>query len=153
MEGLEVLEMEDVLPLLKSTDWTLRVQALSVLPSVLTRENYKEFLSVLTAILDENDALAAPCLAFLSPHIQLFDSAEANKFLLSLSKKYANNIFISDAVISNLQNKEAAFYKEFTGINPDTSLVLSKRLKKIVDDMAKKKVNAPDPAKEFPRGL
>ena len=153
MEGLGVLKKEDVLPLLKSTDWTMRMQALVVLPSVLNRENYKEFLAVLTAILDENDELAAPYLAFLGPHIQAFDSAEANKLLLGLSKKYANNIFISDAVISNLQNKEAGFYKEFTGINPDTSLVLSKRLKKIVDDMAKKKVNAPDPAKEFPRGL
>lgn len=153
MEGLGVLKKEDVLPLLKSTDWTMRMQALVVLPSVLNRENYKEFLAVLTAILDENDELAAPYLAFLGPHIQAFDSVEANKLLLGLSKKYANNIFISDAVISNLQNKEAGFYKEFSGINPDTSLVLSKRLKKIVDDMAKKKVNAPDPAKEFPRGL
>lgn len=153
MEGLGILEKDDVLPLLKSSDWTIRVQALTVLPSVLTRENYKEFLLVLTAILDENDTLAAPYLAFLSPHIQSFDSAEANKFLLALSKKYASNVFISDAVVSNLQNKEAGFYKEFTAINPDTSLVLSKRLKKIVDDMAKKKVNAPDPAKEFPRGI
>lgn len=153
MEGLGVLEKEDVLPLLKSTDWTLRMQALSVLPSVLNRGNYKELLQVLITILDENDTLAAPYLAFLSPYIQAFDPDAANKLLLDLSKKYSSNVFISDAVISNLQNKEAGFYKEFTGINPDTSLVINKRLKKIVDDMAKKKVNAPDPAKEFPRGL
>lgn len=153
MEGLGVLEKEDVLSLLKSTDWTLRMQALSVLPSVLNKENYKEFLPALIAMLDENDTMAAPYLAFLSPYIHAFDSDAANKLLLDLSKKYSSNVLISDAVISNLQNKEAGFYKEFTGINPDTSLVLSKRLKKIVDDMAKKKVNAPDPAKEFPRGL
>jgi hypothetical protein len=55
--------------------------------------------------------LAAPYLAFLSPYIQVFDPFSANKLLLDLSKKYSNNIFISDAVISNLQNKEAAFYK------------------------------------------
>jgi mono/diheme cytochrome c family protein/glucose/arabinose dehydrogenase len=153
MEGLGVLKKEDVLPLLKSTDWTLRMQALSVLPSVLNRGNYKELLQGLITLLDENDTLAAPYLAFLSPYIQAFDPDSANKLLLDLSKKYSNNVFISDAVISNLQNKEAGFYNEFTGINPDTSLVISKRLKKIVDDMAKKKVNAPDPAKEFPRGL
>ena len=153
MEGLGVLKKEDVLPLLKSTDWTLRMQALGVLPSVLNRENYKELLKVLITMLDENDTLAAPYLAFLSPYIQAFDPDAANKLLLDLSKKYSGNVFISDAVISNLQNKEAGFYKEFTGINPDTSLIISKRLKKIVDDMAKKKVNAPDPAKEFPRGL
>ncbi len=153
MEGLGVLKKEDVLPLLKSTDWTLRMQALGVLPSVLNRANYKELLKVLITMLDENDTLAAPYLAFLSPYIQAFDPDAANKLLLDLSKKYSGNVFISDAVISNLQNKEAGFYKEFTGINPDTSLIISKRLKKIVDDMAKKKVNAPDPAKEFPRGL
>ena len=153
MEGLGVLKKEDVLPLLKSTDWTLRMQALSVLPSVLNRGNYKELLQVLITILGENDTLAAPYLAFLSPYIQAFDPDAANKLLLDLSKKYSSNVFISDAVISNLQNKEAGFYKEFTGINPDTSLVINKRLKKIVDDMVKKNVNAPDPAKEFPRGL
>jgi mono/diheme cytochrome c family protein len=153
MEGLGVLKKDDVMPLLKNPDWTLRMQALSVLPSVMTGGNYKEFLPVLFAMLNENDTLAAPYLAFLSPHIRAFDPAAANKFLMELSKKYAGNIFISDAVISNLQNKEAGFYKEFTGINPDTSLVLSKRLKKIVDDMAKKKANSPDLAKEFPKGF
>jgi mono/diheme cytochrome c family protein len=104
-------------------------------------------------MLDENDTLAAPYLAFLSAKVETFDPVAANKILLNLSGKYAANIFISDAVISNLQNKESAFYKNFTGINPDTSLFLSKRLKKIMDDMAKKNVNAPDPAKEFPKGL
>ncbi len=153
LEGLGVLGKDDVLPLLKSTDWTLRVQALTVLPSVLTRANYKEFLPVLNSLLDDEDTLAAPYLAFLNPYIETFDPAEANKILLNLSRKYATDSFISDAVISNLQNKELAFYRNFTGINPDTSLFLSKRLKKIVEDMAKKKVDAPDPAKEFPKGL
>ena len=153
LEGLGVLGKDDVLPLLKSTDWTLRVQALTVLPSVLTRANYKDFLPVLISLLDDDDTLAAPYLAFLSPKIETFDPTAANKILLNLSTKYAKDGFISDAVISNLQNKESAFYKNFIGTNPDTSLFLSKRLKKIVDDIAKKKVNAPDPAKEFPRGL
>jgi len=153
MEGLSVLKKDDVLPLLKNPDWTLRMQALSVLPSIMTRENHKEFLPVLFAMLDDNDFLAAPYLAFLSPFVKVFDQVAASKLLLDLSKKYASNSFISDAVISNLLNKEAAFYKEFTGINQDTSLVLRKRLKKIIDDMAKKKAGAPDPAKAFPKGL
>ena len=153
LEGMGVLEKDDVMPFLKSTDWILRMQALTVLPSVLNRENHIEFLPVLIAMLSENDTLAAPYLAFLSPYIQAFDPTAANKLLLVLSNKFASNIYISDAVISNLQSKEASFYREFTANNPDTSLVLSKRLKKIVDDMAKKKVNALDPAKEFPRGL
>lgn len=153
LEGLGLLGKDDVWPLLKSTDWTLRVQALTVLPSVMTRANYKDFLPVLISLLDDDDTLAAPYLAFLSPKIETFDPTAANKILLNLSTKYAKDGFISDAVISNLQNKESAFYKNFIGTNPDTSLFLSKRLKKIVDDIAKKKVNAPDPAKEFPRGL
>lgn len=153
LEGLGMLGKDDVLPLLKSSDWTLRVQALTVVPSVLTRANYKDFLPVLISLLDDDDTLAAPYLAFLSPKIETFDPTAANKILLNLSTKYAKDGFISDAVISNLQNKESAFYKNFIGTNPDTSLFLSKRLKKINDDIAKKKVNAPDPAKEFPRGL
>jgi len=152
MEGLGVLKKEDVLPLLKSHDWKFRMQALSVLPSVLNKENYHEFLPILNNLLEENDLLAAPYLAFLGSFIEPFNRQSADLLLTSLSKKYPNNSLVTDAVISSLQGRESDFYQKLAGINPDTNLIIHKRLKAIMSAIAKKKSTVSDPAKEYPMG-
>lgn len=152
MEGLGVLKKEDVLPLLKSQDWKFRMQALSVLPSVLNKGNYHEFQSVLNNMIERNDLLAAPYLAFLSSFIEPFSKQNAELFLTTLSKKYPNNSLVTDAVISSLEGRESDFYRKILKISPDTSLVINKRLRKIVDDMAKKKSKVSDPVKDYPWG-
>jgi len=149
MEGLSVLKKEDVLSLLKSQDWTFRMQALSVVPSVINKENYKEFLAIFRQMLSQDDALAAPYLAFLNPYLATFDSKAAKQLLIDLAKKYPNNIYTADAVISNLKNKESVFYKELA---VDTSFVISKRLKKVIEDKEKKSGNSVDVSKEYPKG-
>ena len=72
----------------------------------------------------------------------------------NLVKKYGSNVYVADAVISNLQNKEATFYKEALSINPDTSIAINKRLKKVLDDIAKAKnnSNADKLKKQYPKG-
>lgn len=152
MEGLNVLRKDDVLPLLKNTDWNLRMQALSVSPSVINKENYKEFLSAFRGMLDQNDTLAAPYIAFLGPFIRSIDPPATRQLLLDLAKKYPDNIFLADAVISNLHNMETSFYKEYISLNPDTSLMISRRLKKVIDELAKAKSEAAEPSKEYPKG-
>ncbi len=152
MEGLGVLKKEDVLPLLKNTDWAIRMQALSVSPSVMEKENYKEFLSAFRMMLAQNDSLAAPYLAFLNPFIHSFDPPASRQFLLDLAKKYPDNIFLADAIISNLGNSEKAFHKNLISVSPDTSLMISRRLRKIIDDQAKPKTEAADLVREYPKG-
>ncbi|SDM84605.1 Cytochrome C oxidase, cbb3-type, subunit III [Daejeonella rubra] len=149
MEGLSVLKKEDVLPFLKNQDWTFRMQALSVIPSMLNRENYKEFSSIFRLMLNQDDVLAAPYLAFLNSFVAAFDPIAAKQLLMDLAKKYPNNIYTSDAVISNLKNKESAFYTELAA---DTSLTISKRLKKVIEDQEKKSGNSVDVSKEYPKG-
>ena len=149
MEGLSVLKKEDVLPLLNNKDWTFRMQALSMVPSVINKENHTEFLAVFNLMLIQNDALAAPYLGFLNPFIAKYDSTIARQFLLDLAKKYPNNSFIADAVISNLAKKEAEFQKELAA---DSSTVISKRLKKLMDDLSKKSASNLDVSKEYPKG-
>jgi mono/diheme cytochrome c family protein/glucose/arabinose dehydrogenase len=149
MEGLSVLKKEDVLPLLKSKDWTFRMQAMSVIPSVINKENYKEFSSIFRLMLNQDDALAAPYLAFLNPYLATFDPIVAKQLLMDLVKKYPNNIFVADAVISNLKNKESVFYTE---LSADTSLAISKRLKKVIEDKEKKSGNTVDVSREYPKG-
>jgi mono/diheme cytochrome c family protein len=149
MEGLSVLKKEDVLPLLKNSDWTLRMQALNSVPSVMNKDNYKEFLNIFRLILNQNDTLAAPYLAFLNPYLASFDSIAAKQVLADLAKKYPNNIYVADAVISNLKNRETVFYRELAA---DTSVAISKRLKKLIEDKEKKSGNSVDASKEYPKG-
>ena len=78
----------------------------------------------------------------------------ANNLLNALTKKYGANIYVADAIISNLHNKEASFYKQALKINPDTSIAINKRLKKVIADIAAAKNNSNEDKleKEYPRG-
>lgn len=154
LEGLGVLQANDVLPFLQQNDWTIRMQALSVLPSILNKTSQQQILPVLEQMLDANDTLAAPYIGYLLHYIQPVNPSKAKELLTALVKKYGANVYVADAVISNLQNKEATFYKEALSINPDTSIAINKRLKKVLDDIAKAKnnSNADELKKQYPRG-
>lgn len=154
MEGLQALQPADVLPLLTQSNWLVRMQGLAVLPSVLKQDNYKQFTPVLNGMLANGDTLAAPYIAYLAHYIQAFDAAQAHAMLTTLARMYANKAIVADAIISNLYKKEDAFAKEALAINSDTSLVLNKRLKKVLDDIAKAKAgsNLKALAKLYPKG-
>src|SRR5260221_2283846 len=83
LEGLKALQQNDILPLLHNTDWTIRQQALIL----INKNNNSQFLPVLKDLIDKNDTLAAPYIAFSTddPHIRTH-----------LSRKYANNIYVAD---------------------------------------------------------
>lgn len=155
MEGLGVLQQDDVLPLLTQNDWTIRMQALSVLPSVINKANYQKFLPVLQEMIHSSDTLATPYIAFLAHSFQPLNPMAARQLLLALIKKYPDNIYVADAVISNFENKENTWYKELMGFNPDTNLVINKRLKKVMEDIVntKNRSDAQGIAKEFPKGV
>ena len=154
LEGLKALQPSDLLPLLQQNDWTIRMQALTVLPSILNKNNYRSFMPVLKAMLGNNDTLAAPYLGFLAHSIQPLDPTQAHSLLLDLTRKYENNSYVADAIISNLYNKEDAFYKEALAINPDTGTTFNHRLKSVITNIAKAKnsSNLNKLAKEYPRG-
>ncbi len=139
LEGLDVLQQDDVLPLLHQNNWPVRMEALSVIPSIINKNNYKDFANVLQQIVNSNDTLAAPYIGFLANTIKPFDANAAHSLLINLVKKYPQNVYVADAIISNLQNKEKAFQKEVKRIYPDTSLVINKRFEKLQKDIANAK--------------
>lgn len=155
LEGLGVLQAADVMPLLEQLDWKLRMQGLSVLPSVLNKVNYRQFIPALQKMIDRNDSLAAPYVGFLVHAIQPLDAIAAQRLLLNLAKKFPSDVYVADAIITNLQNKEAAFYRELRQSTADTSLTVFKRLRKVMDDIAKAKnsSNSKDLAKAYPKGV
>lgn len=155
LEGLGVLQEEDILPLLKHSNWKIRIQALTALSAVINKTNYKQYASVLQDIINSTDTLAAPYIAFSTNLIQPFSQVLSDELLLSLSKKFPENIYVADAIISNLKNREVLFYKKLIAINSDTSLNIHKRFIKIIADINNNKVNK-DVAllkKQFPKGV
>ena len=105
-------------------------------------------------MINNNDTLAAPYIGYLAYYIQPYNAAAANKILMQLVSKYAANKYVADAVISNLQNKESEFLKEVIKTNPDTATVFARRLRKVIDDVAKAKTqsNQKKLAALYPRG-
>lgn len=154
LEGLNALKSSDVLALMKSNAWPIRMQALSVLSSIINASNYKEFVTALGDRLKQNDDNAAPYIAFAVSTFKTFDSALADDLLMKVSGQYANNPFVADAVISNLHDREDIFLKKLSSIVPDTSATIQKKLKTIVAARLKARANR-DPkllAQEFPKG-
>ncbi|MCW3112384.1 MAG: dehydrogenase, partial [Segetibacter sp.] len=154
LEGLGALQSGDVLALLKNTDVKIRKQALTVLPSVMNKTNYQLFLPALQKMINQDDSITAPYIAYIVRYVQPLSSVAANKLLLSLTKNYGSNVYVADAIISNLQNKETAFYKSALKVNPDTTIAIYTQLKRVMNDIARAKnnSNSNDIAKLYPKG-
>lgn len=154
LEGLKALQTHEVLSLLKQADWSIRMQALSVLPSVINEASYNQYANAMEQLLAENDTLSAPYIAFVANYLKPYNETLANKLLLALVKKYPSNKYVSDAVISNLPYREEQFSMEVAQFLPDTSLRINKQLRSVVSSFRNAQKNR-DPAiiaKEYPRG-
>ncbi|KAA5542453.1 DUF7133 domain-containing protein [Adhaeribacter rhizoryzae] len=153
LEGLGALQTDEVLALLNNPAWPLRMQALSALPSVLNKSNYAQVTSVLTQML-ETDTLAAPYIAFITNNIQPLDKTAANNLLRQVVKKYPNNPYVADAVISNLQDQEETLGKELASLASGPDLAINKQMGRIVTSIRNTRANRnPDMLrKEFPKG-
>ena len=98
----------EILSLLQHTDWRIRMQALSVLPDVITSSTYKQYLPVLNDLL-QRDTMSAPLIVFVANTIRRIDEAAGKSLVETAVKMYPGNKYVADAVISNLQGREAAF--------------------------------------------
>jgi glucose/arabinose dehydrogenase/mono/diheme cytochrome c family protein len=154
LEGLGALAPADVLPLLRHPDWTLRRQALGVLPAVMTAKNYRPLVPALTHLVQSGDTLAAPYVAFAANALQPFNAAAADKLLLAVVKKYPADRYITDAVVSNLKGREAAFAGKVQALRPGAGWLLPARLKGVLADIQHARSNRDVLLlqKQFPRG-
>lgn len=154
LEGLHALKSQDVLPLLHQTNWPIRMQALSVLPSIITKKNYKNCSAILEKMINQNDTLAAPYIAFLASAIKKFNAADANRLLFKLVKQRPYDVFTADAIISSIMGKEQVFLRKINSVYSDTAMVIKKRLNNILLDIAESKnKNKGDLKKIYPKGV
>ena len=154
LEGLGLLTAEDVAGLMRQPSWTVRVQALSVLPSVISKASYNQFALALEQMIIQRDELSAPYIAYLIHNIGAFDRVAANRLSLNLIKGYPDNRYVADALISNLQDKEELYQKEIRRILPDTNLAIHQRLQQVISARNANLKNRDPKAfvKEFPKG-
>ncbi len=154
LEGMNQLTTDEVLTLLQSPQWIVRMQAITVSPEVVNKTNYKQFADVFGQIVAKNDTVSAPYIGFVAGALQPFDKDAANSLLISLAKKYPNNLFVSDAIVSNLQDRESAFQKELAATIPDTTRTIHRRIQRVITAMENAKRNS-DPrvlARQYPKG-
>ncbi|MDR6781813.1 mono/diheme cytochrome c family protein/glucose/arabinose dehydrogenase [Pedobacter africanus] len=154
LEGLSALETNAVLTLLKSESWPVRMQALSVLPSVINGSSYPYYVKALRELVSQSDARTAAYIAFAAHYIRPFDGAAAQHLLMELVKKYPDDAYVASAVLSNLAYREEGAAEEVLALKPDTNLTVNKQLKSLVNRIRSSRKNQ-DPlmlAKEFPKG-
>lgn len=154
LEGLGLLESSDVLPLLESSDWNVKAQALGVLRSVVNSNNYEEYKPVLQQLASQTDTLIAPYVAFQTGSIQKFDGKAADALYTQISKRYPNNPYVTDAIISNLKGQEASFYRQALLSKPDTTQLVYTQLRRVLADIKSNESNkdANLLRKQYPRG-
>lgn len=155
LEGMNALTDEEIMPLLKDADPALRSHAVAVLASILDKNNYASYTPLLQQMIQQNDSMVAPYIGFIVNKIKPFNAKTADDILLALVKQFPNNPYVADAIISNLQDKEEAFYKRIEKTIPDTSLAIHKRFKKTLKDIENNKVaaNSKQLKAQFPQGV
>lgn len=152
LEGLQALDMKDILALLQQPGQQIRSQALAALPSILNAANTAQVLPLLEAL--ATDPQQAPVVAYVLPTLQKTDAAAAARILKTIWQKFPNDRFVADAVISNVKDKEDELFREITAWSTDTNLVIRRHLKKVITDISNHRKAKLDEAlvKEFPRG-
>ena len=153
LNELGQLKPAEILSLLQQSDWHIRLQALNVLPEAITKSTYKQYLPALHQLL-LSDTLSAPSIVFVANAIRPFDRSAAESILKTAVKNYPGNKYVSDAVISNIQGREAAFLETVRNIHTDTSLLIYRQLNKVLADIIQSKNNANYSllAKKYPKG-
>lgn len=154
LEGLGFMATIDIMPLFRSRQWPLRMQALTAVNKVVTKQNVKAYLPELRLLLDSGDTLAAPYLAFLTKKIAEFSPADGDYFRTTLAAKYPKNNFVTDGIINGLKGSEKTFYDKVIAKNPDTSVMLARNLGRVLKDIENKKnsANMKDLDAAYPRG-
>jgi mono/diheme cytochrome c family protein len=142
-------------PLLSHQHPAVRQAALSMLPEIMTKENYNQPIFNEAYELLKNDSVAAPLVVFIANKVAQFDKRKANAILTDAVRLYPNNRFVADAVLSNLQDKEHAFQKTVAALQKDTATTIHRQLNKLIAALEQSKNDASlkAMASKYPRGM
>jgi mono/diheme cytochrome c family protein len=155
LEGLGILQYEDLAPLLKHADWRVRAEALAAASSVVNAGNYKQLAAAMQQMIAGSDTLTAPYIAFQLHCISAFNQPMTDELWMAIARKYPDNRYVAEALISTIEKKENIFYKKIQAVEPDTNLVINRRFEKTFADIKKNEFNKNISLlkKQFPKGV
>ncbi|WP_346317763.1 c-type cytochrome [Chitinophaga sp. YIM B06452] len=153
LEGLHALTLDDILRVYQE-DGNIAVNnnALAAIPSVLDKSNAAFITKLLAEMAGHTNY--APVTGFLLPALKKYNAAAANEILTALYHNFPNSPYVAAAVISNVRDKEVQLLADVTAWNPDTNLIIRRRLEKVIKDIRNNRQANADGAlaKEYPRG-
>lgn len=152
LEGLHALKFEDLEGLIQHQDQIIRTQALAALPSVLENRNEPKLGALLNKLL--TDSADATRVAMVLGNIKGSNAGTAQQLQSELLKLYPRNVYIADAIISTMENREDQLHKKLLASN-DTSLAIFKRIEKVRADMINRQYARKNEAlaKQYPLGV
>jgi mono/diheme cytochrome c family protein len=153
LEGLGQLQVEDVAAVLQASNPYVRLQALAAMPAVITPQQVSRVVQLITPL--AQSVLQAPSVALLLPYIKHVNPAAAGQLQTALLHKYANDRYVTDAIIANNAGHEQQLLDEVTKWNADTSLLIRHRLKRVLSDIEKQRKARLSAGleKQYPRGV
>jgi mono/diheme cytochrome c family protein/glucose/arabinose dehydrogenase len=142
LEGLNELHNSDLEEIWASSSPALKQQILTAAIAIMHSKQDADFwLNKYKAMMNENNPGVGPYLAYLGAATAKYASS-ANDLLINIIKKYPDNPYVADAVISGLENKEKPFLALYTKSVKNTSDFFAKRLNKVIADAEKQRLAA-----------
>jgi mono/diheme cytochrome c family protein len=155
LEGLNALETNDLVSLMRRADWHVKVQAITAMPSVINLQSYQKYTYELQSLLEAGDNRLMPYLAYCASFIKPYNPVFSESMLITLAKRYKSDNYVADAIISNLAYREEVFSQKLLSQLPDTNLKINKQFRKVINSIRAAQKNR-DPAiaaKLYPKGL
>jgi mono/diheme cytochrome c family protein len=142
LEGLGELTNKDLEEIWTGSSLAIKQQILTAAIAIMRNKQDADFwLKKYNAMLDENTQGLAPYLAYLCAATMKYNSS-AKEYMINTIKKYSNNPFVADAIISGLRDKEKSFLAFYTQSVKDTSDFFAKELNKVISNAEKQQLAA-----------
>ena len=142
LEGLHELNNSDLEEIWASSSPTMKQQILTAAIAIMQNKQDADFwLHKYKAMMDENNPGVGPYLAYLVAAAAKYSSS-SDDLMINTVKKYPDNPYVADAVISGLENKEKPFLALYSKSVKDTSDFFAKRLNKVIRNADKQRLAA-----------
>ena len=154
LEGMQALQTNELVALIADSNALIRTQALTASIALINMSNYTAIVAALQQLLEKGAPSTAPYIAYVANYIKPFNEEESNALLLNLAKKFPNDTYVADAILSTLSLREEAFQKGIASVLADTNLKINKQLQRVINNFKSTQKNR-DPeliAREFPKG-
>ncbi|HEY5371026.1 MAG TPA: c-type cytochrome [Hanamia sp.] len=142
LEGLHKLHNSDLEEIWARSSPTMKQQILTAAIAIMSNKQDVDFwLHKYKSMMDENNPGAGPYLAYLGAATMKYSSS-ARDLLINIIKKYPDNPYVTDAVISGVKDKEKSFLALYTQDMKDTSGLFAKELNRVINNAEKQRLAA-----------